>query len=344
MTTGIAPAPSHPRGHAGIAAAGFSIGLLLAAAAGCGGVPEPPAETVVESIETEIRLDGCRLLVRADPREGLVGDPIMLLVVAEPAAGLVASLDPPPVDWGDFEASPAASPLLAGLAPGSAVRLTELRAFEGGTFRTPAFRASFEPRGGGAAIELASDPLSIEIRSVLADAAGPAGEAAAEELRDLKASVRLSDPLAWAWWLGSVAATGVVLASLFLLLRRRREAPPPPPEQVALAAIDRLAADAPADAAGLRAQWTGLVAVLRRYLEARLGIAATSQTGEELVAALGRDALLSQRHRNEIASLLREADLVRFAGASADRRRCEEALEAVRTIVEETAPAKEGSR
>lgn len=336
--------PTPPRLRAGTAARCLPLALLAPLAA-CGVASEPPDATARESIETEVRLEGCRLLVRADPRDALVGDPIMLLVVAEPAPGLVASLDPWPEDWGDFEASAADSPLLAGLPPGSTARSTELRAFEGGTLTTPAFRASFEPRGGGGAIELASEPLSIGIRSALADAAAAAGDAdPTEALRDLKASVRLSDPLAWAWWLGSVAATGVVLTGLFLLLRRRREAPPPPPEQAALAALDRLAADAPADDEGLRAQWAGLVAVLRAYLQARLGIAATSQTGHELVAALREASLLSQKHRNEIASLLRQADLVMFAGAAADRHRSEEALHSVRMLVEETTPAREASR
>lgn len=319
-----------------VAAAALAF-ALLAPLAGCGGAADPPGEEIArESIETELRLGGCRLIVRADPREALVGDPITLLVIAEPAPGLVASIPQWPPASDEFEVSPLPPPLIAGLSPSAAVRSAELRCFEGGLRAIPPVTAAFEPRGGGAPFTLASEPLTLAIVSALGDD-GDRGLADAEALRDLKAPLRLSDPAAWVWWLASVVATGAVLASLLMMLRRRREPPPPPPERVALDAIERLSVESAGGAADPRALWGGMASVLRGYLEGRLGVAATSQTGAELMAALVDAPLLSQRHRNEIGELLRQAELVLFAGSVPDRVLGERALLTLRRLVEETA-------
>lgn len=327
-----------------LAIGGLLAFALLAPLPGCGGAIEPAAEEAArESVETELRLGGCRLTVRADPRESLVGDPITLLVIAEPGPGFVASISQWPPASDEFEIAPLPNPLIAGLSPSAAVRAAELRCFEGGLRAIPPVTATFEPRGGGAPITLASERLTLSIISVL-DEGDDRDLADAEALRDLKPPLRLADPAEWVWWLASVVATGIVLAALLLSLRRRREPPPPLPERAALDAIDRLAIESAGGSADPRALWGGMVSVLRSYLEGRLGIAATSQTGAEVMAALVDAPLLSQKHRNEIAEILRQAELVLFAGSSPDRVLGERALLTLRRLVEETAESAGASR
>jgi len=309
---------------------------LLAACAGCEGASTPDPPPLRGAIETEIRLDGCRLLVQVDPGEAIVGDPIRLLVIAEPAPGFVAAIEPWPPALDAFEVSTLPTPRLAGLPPAAVARAAQLRSFEGGLWPIPPLQASFHPRDGGAALSLASNPLSVAIVSVLDEADLAAAPPHATDLRDLKEPLRLADATTWVWW---VAGVLVALGGLGALLARRgrREPPARPPHRVALDALDRLAADLPPDPTAARDAWAPLLGVLRSYLQEELGIAATSRTGRELAGALLAAPRLSDRQRQEITRLLRESDLVIFAGSRPDRATSEQAIATVRRLVEETA-------
>ncbi len=88
------------------------------------------------------------------------------------------------------------------------------------------------------------------------------------------------------------------------------------PYPTAVARLDALDRDAPADGATPEAIETHVVAVraaLRDYLGARLGVPAREATSSELLARLGEDARVTTEAGQAVRSALQPADLVAFA-------------------------------
>ena len=79
---------------------------------------------------------------------------------------------------------------------------------------------------------------------------------------------------------------------------------------------------------------------LRRYLAGRYGIGALEMTSDELIDAV-RPLDLPRKSAMELTALLREADLVKFAKATPEAARNEEAYQWAYYFVEETNPVEE---
>lgn len=297
---------------------------------------------VAPSIDRSVSLDGNAIETRIDREQVLVGDPIRLIVVATPAPDRVAEIELPGETLGAFDVVELPSPRDASLLPGSKAVALELSTFESGTVEIPPIRARFEPRGGGVEIELASDPIAIVVESVLGDGelAPGGGETAPIEtgvdpsaLRKIKGVVAMDDGRgeAW-WWLASLGATIALVLGGFLLLRRRGPAPEPPPGPWAIEQFSRLAGECRSRDA-IASTWEESAAVLRGYLVRACGIPATDLTSREILAAIEREPRFGDSTRMTIAGFLRQADLVKFAGASADREASARTIEALRDVV-----------
>lgn len=81
--------------------------------------------------------------------------------------------------------------------------------------------------------------------------------------------------------------------------------------------------------------YTRLTEILRDYLEGRYGVCALEMTTDEIVVAL-RELELTKKQNSELAELLREADLVKFAKHTPDADTNEAAYYKVYYFVEET--------
>lgn len=296
-------------------------------------------------IARSVELDGQRLRVEIDRDEVLVGDPIRLLAIAEPSGDRLARFAETGGLLGDFEATPLAAPRIAGAPPGTAVLQLELRTFDAGELSLPPIEAIFEPRGGGAAVSLASDAIPITVEGVLpasVDAVG--GEPGANEvrpspeLRPLKPAVALEAPREWIWWLASLAATVILLAGggLLLVLRRAPAAPLAPGPR-AIAELDRLAASLPppGDAPGTRRFWESLSVVAREWLERRWSLSTRDRTTREIVASIRGDGRLADEVVRPLERILRDADLAKFAGALPGTDAAAEAITSLRRIIEQ---------
>jgi hypothetical protein len=107
-------------------------------------------------------------------------------------------------------------------------------------------------------------------------------------------------------------------AALALWLRRRRdrvaavpEAPPIPAHEIALAALDRLAAQRAVGDAAVRRFYFALSEIVRAYIEGRFGLNATDLTTEEI---LRRSIALPLRRRPPgLRAFLHDTDRVKFA-------------------------------
>ncbi len=142
------------------------------------------------------------------------------------------------------------------------------------------------------------------------------------------------------WLLAGLGALGVatllalfVVAALGARFRALIPAPPPPPaNEEALARLAALDADATLDGATRHA---ALVDVLRAYLGRRYDIDALEMTTREALEALAGVDLKTARP-DDIAALLGEADLVKFAGYTYSDDASRARLPQVRDLVERT--------
>lgn len=293
-----------------------------------------PAETA-ESVDTAVRVDGDAVTLRSGSTPHLVGDPIPLLVMAEPADGAMAAIElPEDGRLGPFEFVVRPAPRISGLPMGSAVVSLELSTFESGDLVVPPIEATFEQRPGGRRRVLASAPLEITVRSVLPETgAGTASSDPLEAIRPLKSPVPMIEggpDRPAIWWIASVGLTAAMLLGGFLLLSRRRGPAEPPP---AVWARRRLADLRTSDASRTPSdRWAEIASLVRGLLARRDGLDTLDRTSGEIRIALAADARFSPEERDAIMQLLEQADLAKFAGGS--ERDPGPALDVVERLVE----------
>lgn len=125
--------------------------------------------------------------------------------------------------------------------------------------------------------------------------------------------------------------------------RAARPAPPPPPRAPWLVAEDKLDALRRSRTElmdqGRAVEWAdGLSDAIREYLGARYGFDGLESTTDEVLERL-RDAPLGGITVTEIAALLQESDLVKFAKAPIDDQTAESLLDGSYRVVRATRPA-----
>ncbi len=145
------------------------------------------------------------------------------------------------------------------------------------------------------------------------------------------AALALLAAAAWALrrWL---AARGRRLGDLF------RPAPPLPPHVAAIRALEALHHQKLWQNNRHKLYYSGLTDILRTYIAARWEIGAMEMTSDEIVAAL-RDTELPDKARRDLGSILRNADLVKFAKATPEAEENEADYLKCYYFVEETKPA-----
>ena len=153
------------------------------------------------------------------------------------------------------------------------------------------------------------------------------------------------------WWvlgiLGVIVATAL-LTWLFLRWWRKRQkelepAPPPrPPWEVAIEKLEALRRDRDAAVAeGRVVEWVdGVSDAVREYLGGRYGFDGLESTTDEVLAELRRSKRV---HLNvdEVAALLGDCDLVKFAQATFDEAQCDNLLAGAFRVVRTSAPRPE---
>jgi hypothetical protein len=134
--------------------------------------------------------------------------------------------------------------------------------------------------------------------------------------------------MAWAWWRqrgGSDAAGGATAR---------------PAHELALEAIDRLAAADLSRRGPWKVFYTELADILRHYLARRYGVDAPDLTTSETLRAL-REVGLDDEARSALRRVLEEADAIKFARAEPTAEAPSRALADARAVVRRTVPAPE---
>ena len=119
-----------------------------------------------------------------------------------------------------------------------------------------------------------------------------------------------------------------------------RPSPPQPPHVVAIKALEALHHQKLWQNNKHKQYYSALTDILRTYVAARWGFGAMEMTSDEIIDAV-RPLDLPRKSAMELTALLREADLVKFAKATPEAARNEEAYQWAYYFVEETKPVEE---
>ncbi len=306
------------------AALALAAALCSCDAAGTGPTPAEPA--VVQRVESE----GARLELSLDRDALSIADSAVLRLAVESAEADRVEFPESEDGFGDFAVTrdePVAERLLEG---GAVARGREyaLQPFLPGEYELPALTVlvNGSPR-------LVSDPIPVTVESVLEDP-----EAA--ELEDIAGPVDV--PVPW-WWWAVAALVAAALAAAGAYWRKRRKAALSasrvvPPHEAALAALDALLGRGLPGPDEVKRFYMRLSDIVRRYVEERFGLRAPEQTTEEFLAAMAASPAVGREHQRLLRSFLEQADMVKFAKFTPGRDEAEDAVDAARRFVRQTAP------
>lgn len=174
----------------------------------------------------------------------------------------------------------------------------------------------------------------------------PAGEKT-PALRDI-ASVLAIPAERTPWLIGGGLLALAALIALFLLLRRRKGTAalpaPLPPHEEALRALKALLAQDLLARGQYKEYYLGLSGILRRYIEARFGLAAPERTTEEFLDTLRDAPSFAEDHKLLLRDFLKYCDLVKFARHTPGHDEAAQAAQSCRNFVVETIPVPEPER
>ncbi len=115
-----------------------------------------------------------------------------------------------------------------------------------------------------------------------------------------------------------------------------RPAPPVPPHVAAIRALEALHHRKLWQNNQHKLYYSGLSDIVRTYIAARFGIGAMEMTSDEILTLLRRGELVPPKSATDLAEVLRDADLVKFAKAVPDGERNEADYLKIYYFVEET--------
>ena len=167
--------------------------------------------------------------------------------------------------------------------------------------------------------------------------------ATANDIRDIKPPIEISDGLAWLWWTLILLALAV---AAFLLWRwwnnRKMNIVLPPPVPAHIRAKQKLE-----QALALIAQPKPFVIAVsdtaRAYLEERFDFRAPERTTEEFLRELAGTKLLLPEQKESLGGFLASCDLVKFAKYEPGENELRELHASAVRLVEETEPQEIGS-
>jgi hypothetical protein len=332
----------------------MALYAALLAVSGCG----QPAGTGSSDgspprVQTTTQRGPVSMTVSAEPGEITVGGRVMLTIEVIAPEGVEVRMPQLEDTVGAFAVRAAHTP--PDIPDGGRRRFAhtyELDTFATGDIEIPALSVGFTDRrpqadepGQGPEGELAGEPLTIRVGSVLAGTEQPA------DFRDIKRPVDVSvdTPLTQRWplWAAAlaVAATMATVVGVVLARRRKHTAAAErivPPHEWASAQLDALAREQLIEHSRFHEFYFRLSDIVRQYIERRFSIMAPEQTTDEFLLQTRTSPVLNDEHKDLLGGFLRAADMVKFARHQPTADEAGRAFSGARAFVDETAPAAAG--
>ena len=208
--------------------------------------------------------------------------------------------------------------------------------FDTGHFVIPPFPVAYFPDSSNAYKIIKAGAIDIYVRSLLSGADSLS-------LKDVKPPIDV--PFNWKFVYSMLAIAVLVILAAWLGYRAYKQkqekgylfVPPPKPRpahEIALEALDALYRSDLLEKGKIKKFYSELTAILRAYLEGRYFVQALEQTTADILRdmAMHIDGSLLEN----LAAILREADLVKFAKHKPSPERTEQIRQLTRSFVEDT--------
>ena len=210
-----------------------------------------------------------------------------------------------------------------------------LEPFLSGTYEIPAFTFQFhDANDPNATHELASEPIAVEVTSLLGD------QRANLVIEDIEGVVDMPKP-ASRWWLWTLPALGIAAVPAVWLLRRSRRARQlvrifRPAHEVAYARLRALVAANLVEQGRIKEFYERISGILRHYIEDRFDLHAPERTTEEFLAELRFTDTLAPSDQNVLEEFLTHCDLVKFARHDPTTEQLQRTFDLVKDFIEKT--------
>jgi len=195
-----------------------------------------------------------------------------------------------------------------------------LSTFDTGEYEIPELSIRFRSKGDSTWQQVFSEPILITVASLNPDSTG--------DIRDIKPPITPPrDYRAIVKWSLIGLLMAALIAFLLYYLKRRREGksllpkrarPPRPAHELALEALDKLAAEELLERGEVKEYYSRLSDIIRQYIENRYFIPAMEMTTTQLLGAM-QEAALAETDIARMADFLATCDLVKFAAVIPDK-------------------------
>ncbi|MGA2680044.1 MAG: BatD family protein [Sedimentisphaerales bacterium] len=209
-----------------------------------------------------------------------------------------------------------------------------LEPFLSGKFAIPAFTFEFRDANEQAdkTYELTTEPVDIEVTSLLGEQRGKLSIADIENVVDMPTKTIL-------WWLMPVAIVGGA-GGLWLYFRRKKTKAAvrifKSAHEIAYARLQSLIRQDLVKAGRVKEFYEGVSDILRHYIEDRFEMKAPERTTEEFLFEIRDTGALSQDHNRSLAEFLTHCDLVKFAKHSPTNEQIQHTFDLAKNFIEQT--------
>ncbi len=210
-----------------------------------------------------------------------------------------------------------------------------LEPFLSGKYDIPAFKFQFhDANDPNATHELASEPIAVEVTSLLGD------QRANLAIEDIEGVVEMPKA-AQRWWLWGLVVLGIaaVPAAWFLLRSRRAKELVRifrPAHELAYARLRALVAENLVEQGQIKEFYERISGILRHYIEDRFDLHAPERTTEEFLAELRFTETLAPADKKVLEEFLTHCDLVKFAKHDPTTEQVQRTFDLVKDFIERT--------
>jgi hypothetical protein len=210
-----------------------------------------------------------------------------------------------------------------------------LEPFLSGKYDIPAFTFEFhDVNDPGAIHELASEPIVVEVTSLLGE------QRAKLVIEDIEDVVEMPRAASRRWLWGLVVLGVAAIPAVWLLLRSRRVKERirifKPAHEVAYARLRALIAEGLIEKGQIKEFYERISGILRHYIEDRFDLRAPERTTEEFLAELRFADALSPSHKESLGEFLTHCDLVKFAKHEPTTEQVQQTFDLVKDFIEKT--------
>ena len=210
-----------------------------------------------------------------------------------------------------------------------------LEPFLSGRFSIPAITFEFHDVNtpAGKTYQLTTEPIDIEVTSLLGEQRGKLVIADIEDVVDMPARMIV-------WWLLPIVAIVISAGGLWLYFRKEKAKLAvrvlKSAHEIAFARLDDLIQKDLIKAGKIKEFYEAINNILRHYIEDRFELRAPERTTEEFLAEIRNTSVLSGNDRGALAEFLTHCDLVKFAKFNPTPEQIQRTIDLAKSFIEQT--------